>query len=103
MPFEKIGDEMLSGRVNLRLLVAEKAQLQEDADLAGIGMSELIRRRYFGRPIVADVNMVMIKELRRIGGLLKHVHNESRGVYSLETAKCIQALNAAITRLVRDH
>jgi hypothetical protein len=43
----------------------------------------------------------MLKELRRIGGLLKHVHNESGGAYSQGTAMALSALTAYIEELSR--
>ena len=94
MPFETV--------INVRLTAAEKARLKEDADLAGLSMSELVRRRYFGRPIVANADAVMLKELRRIGGLLKHIHNESGGVYSKDTAGALVALKTYIGKLSHD-
>lgn len=102
MPFETQGLEPLDAVINVRLTTAEKARLKEDADLAGLGMSELVRRRYFGRPIIASANAVMLKELRRLGGLLKHVHNESNGVYSRDTAGALVALKAYIEKLSHD-
>jgi hypothetical protein len=102
MPFNTLGIEPLDAVINVRLTSAEKAKLKEDADLAALSMSELIRRRYFGRPIIANADAVMLKELRRIGGLLKHVHNESSGVYSRDTAGALIALKAYIERLSRD-
>jgi hypothetical protein len=102
MPFETQGPEPLDAVINVRLTAAEKARLKEDADLAGLSMSELVRRRYFGRPIIANADAVMLKELRRIGGLLKHIHNESGGVYSKDTAGALVALKAYIERLSRD-
>ena len=102
MPFETQGLEPLDAVINVRLTAAEKARLKEDADLAGVSMSELVRRRYFGRPIVANVDAVMLKELRRIGGLLKHIHNESNGIYSKETAAVLAVLKAYIEKLSHD-
>jgi hypothetical protein len=102
MPFETQGPEPLDAVINVRLTAAEKARLKEDADLAGVSMSELVRRRYFGRPIVANSDAVMIKELRRIGGLVKHIHNESAGIYSKETSGVLVALKAYIERLSHD-
>ena len=102
MPFETQGPEPLEAVINVRLTAAEKARLKEDADLAGLSMSELVRRRYFGRPIIANADAVMLKELRRIGGLLKHIHNESGGVYSKDTAGALVALKAYIGKLSRD-
>ena len=102
MPFETQGSEPLDAVINVRLTVSEKERLKEDADLAGLSMSELVRRRYFGKPIIANADAVMLKELRRIGGLLKHVHNQSDGVYSKDTAGALVALKAYIERLSRD-
>jgi len=93
--------EPLDAVINVRLTAAEKARLKEDADLAGVSVSELVRRRYFGRPIVANADAVMLKEMRRLGGLLKHIHNESGGVYSKETAATLVAIKAYIERLSR--
>lgn len=102
MPFQPKGTELLDAVINVRLTSAEKAQLKEDAELASLSMSELVRRRYFGRPIVAHADAVMIKELRRIGGLLKHVHNQSQGAYNHETASALAELRSYIGQLSND-
>lgn len=102
MPFEPHGLEPLDAVINVRLTTAEKFRLKEDADLAGLGMSELVRRRYFGRPIIASADAVMIRELRRIGALLKHIHHENQRIYSKETAGALLALTDYIGRLSRD-
>lgn len=89
----------MDARVNLRLTKAEHLKLQEDADLAGLSVSELVRRRYFGRPIVANADVVMVKELRRLGGLLKHLHNESSGHYQEETIDVLLQIKKYIERI----
>lgn len=99
MPFKPIGDETLDAVVHVRLLPSEKARLREDADLASLSVSALVRRRYFGRPIVAHGDAVILKELRRQGALLKHVHNQSKGIYSKETADVLRAMKQFIERL----
>lgn len=99
MVFETLGSEPLDAMLRLRLTSSEKERLREDADLAALSMSELVRRRYFGRPIVAHADMVVVKELRRLGGLLKHVHNESGGAHSQETADALAALTAYMGHL----
>ena len=93
--------DTLDAVINVRLTGAEKARLKEDADAAGLSLSELVRRRYFGRPIVANADAVMLKELRRLGGLLKHIHNERGGAYSKETAAALLAIRSYIERLSR--
>lgn len=99
MVFQKIGDEGLDAFVNVRLTSEEKERLRDDADMAALSMSALIRARYFGRPVVAHADQVMIKELRRLGGLLKHVHNESGGAYATETSAALFLVSEAIRRV----
>ena len=82
----------MTERVTLRLAADEKDRLKSDADLAGISVSEVVRRHYFGRPIIANADLVMVKEMRRMGGLMKHLHNESGGAYSKQTSDAINAI-----------
>ena len=59
--------------VTLRVTMEEKMRLAEQASIAGLSVSEYIRRRFFGgRPLIAHTDEMMIRELRRLGGLLKH-------------------------------
>lgn len=99
MPFERHGTEPLDAVVNVRLTTGEKARLLEDAELAGLTVSALSRRRMLGRRVVANVDAAMIRELRRLGGLLKHLHVESAGAYSEMTSDVLQTVKAAIERL----
>ena len=99
MPFARHGTEPLDAIVNVRLTAAEKARLSEDAAAAGLTLSALSRRRMLGRRIVANVDEVVIRELRRLGGLLKLVHVESAGAYSERTDDALQAVKAAIETL----
>jgi len=99
MSFQKIGTENLDTVVNVRLTSAEKTRLQEDADLASLTMSALVRARYFGRPVIANTDQVMVKELRRLGGLLKAVHTTSDGAYSQATAAVLSEIKRFIETL----
>lgn len=92
MVFEVKGSTALTERVTLRLAAEEKDRLKFDADLAGLSVSEIVRRHYFGRPIIANSDAAMIKELRRMGGLMKHLHIESAGAYSKQTSQAIGAI-----------
>jgi hypothetical protein len=104
VPFQVKGAVPLTAKIAVRLTPAEKAKLKEDAGIAGLSVSELVRRRYFGRPIVASTDMTTIRELRRLGGLLKHVHNESDGGYRTEVIAAIAAIRTGIETLVsRDY
>lgn len=89
----------LTHRVTVRMTDEEKAKLEEDAQLAGLTLSELIRRRYFGRPIIAQADLAVVRELRRLGGLLKHIHTESNGAYSKITADTLTTISKYISKL----
>ncbi len=99
MPFRSKGPAGLTVRLDVRVAPAEKARLREMGAIAGLPVSELIRARALGRPVVSRTDATTIRELRRIGGLLKHVHVESRGAYSAQTAAALATLRAAIARL----
>lgn len=59
--------------VTIRVTEREKTRLAEQAEMAGLSVSEYLRRRFFGgRPLIAHTDALMVRELRRIGGLLKH-------------------------------
>ena len=60
-------------RRTLRLTAGEDEKLTRQAATAGISVSEYMRRLFFGgRPIIARTDDQTIRELRRLGGLLKH-------------------------------
>jgi hypothetical protein len=58
-----------------------------------------IRQRALGRRVAANTDMTTIRELRRIGGLLKHIHNESGGAYSQLTADTLVEIQKAIVSI----
>ena len=63
----------LQRRRTLRLTSEEENRLTRQAATAGISVSEYMRRLFFGgRPIIARTDDQTIRELRRLGGLLKH-------------------------------
>jgi hypothetical protein len=99
MPFAKKGAAGLTVRLDVRVAPAEKARLREIAAAEGVAVAELVRARALGRPVVSRTDATTIRELRRLGGLLKLVHRESGGAYSRETAAALASLSAAIGRL----
>jgi hypothetical protein len=102
MPFVTSGEEPLDAVINVRLTSSEKERLKYDSDIAALSMSALVRKRYFGRPIIANADAVMIKELRRLGGLVKNIHNQSGGAYSHETGALLIQLKNYIEKLSCD-
>lgn len=96
-------EENRTAQVNVRLTVAEKEDLSQQADSAGLSIGDYVRRRVMGRPVVAHCDRRTINELRRLGGQLKDLHIKSLGTYRAETRDAILAIQAAITRIgIRD-
>ena len=87
--------------INIRLTEAEKCKVTEGATAAGLTVSAYGRRRLLGRVVIADTDLATRRELRRLGGLLKLVHNESDGAYSPETVQAIRELREAVERVGR--
>jgi hypothetical protein len=99
VPFACKGEAGLTERLDVRVAAVEKEQLRRIAADAGLAVAELVRARALGRPVVSRVDTTAIRELRRLGGLLKKVHVDSGGAYSKETASALAALRVAIDRL----
>lgn len=102
MPFQVQGAEALTDKIAVRLTPAEKAKLREDADLAGLSVSELVRRRYFGRRIVHHADLKTAAELRKTAGLLKDHYNQTRGLHADKTAAILSDIWALVRRLGGD-
>ena len=99
MPYRK--EAPLDSRMQCRLTKNEKSDVVEQADKAGLTLSAYLRRRALGRKINAKTDEQMVRELRRLGGLVKDLHNRSGGVYRKETAKMLESVSGAIDRIGR--
>jgi hypothetical protein len=99
MPFRRKGKAGLTARLDVRVSPAEKEQLGGIAHEAGLPVAELVRLRALGRPVVSRTDTTTIRELRRLGGLLKMVHVESGGAYRQQTAELLTMLRAAVGKL----
>lgn len=59
--------------ITLRVTPKEKDWLMERVGIIGISQSAYVRNRIFGgRPILPRADEAAIRELRRMGGLIKH-------------------------------
>ena len=99
MPFRRKALAGLTARLDVRVAPGEKEQLGVIAHDAGLAVSELVRLRALGRPVVSRTDATTIRELRRLGGLLKMVHVESGGAYPQQTAELLTMLRAAVGKL----
>lgn len=93
-------------RHTVRFSETEEASLRGQASSAGLTLSEYLRRRLFGgRPIVARTDDQTTRELRRIGGLLKHNFETVRALGRREDLeemnRTLWALRQALEALIR--
>jgi hypothetical protein len=78
--------------IGIRLSEEENQRIRQQSEMSHLTISEFMRRRALGKQIVPKSDLGILSELRRLGGLLKHVHLETRGAYSDLTASAIRAL-----------
>ena len=80
-------------RRTLRLTAEEDERITRQAETAGISVSEYMRRLFFGgRPIIARTDDQTIRELRRLGGLLKHHFDMVKQIESVDTLAELDAV-----------
>ena len=91
---------MLTERINIRITEYELKELKEDAEEAGLSLSEYGRRRLLGLRVDSKLDVWVVGELRRLGGLIKHLYNESNGLYSEESAEMLRAITKCIQNLM---
>jgi hypothetical protein len=99
-PAEK---ENRTSRISIRFTKTEYAHVKSEAKLSGLTVVAYVRKRIFGARIASKADLAVLAELRRLGGLLKHVHNETRGAYSAFTAQAIRDLSAYVRALTEKH
>ena len=91
--------EQLTRVVNVRLTQSAHAELGAAAAAAGMTLSAYCRRRMLGHAVIPSTDAANLRELRRLGGLLKLAHTQSAGAYTEDTAKALKVLSAAIGRI----
>ncbi|MDL2263066.1 MobB mobilization protein [Synergistaceae bacterium OttesenSCG-928-I11] len=86
-------------RISFRVTEEEQTFLADEADLCGLSVSSFLRQRGLGKRVSAKTDLRVLSELRRIGGLLKHIHNESKGAYSAKTSKAIDEISNYVHKM----
>ena len=86
-------------KVTIRLTDMEHAFLTTESDICGLSLSAFIRKRSLGQRISSKADLRVLSELLRLGGLLKHIHNETKGIYSSDTANALRAIRAYVESL----
>lgn len=94
--------EKKTARFTIRFRNEERDELEAQAEIHGLSISELIRRRALQKRIVPVTDLKTISELRRIGGLIKFFYNETGGLYRHRTAALLDELHAAVVRVGKE-
>jgi hypothetical protein len=89
-------------KTTVRFTEAEHGYISSEADACGIAISPFIRQRALGKRITPKTDLRVLAELRRLGGLLKHVHNETKGAYSSLTSDCLKEIAAYVRSMSRE-
>lgn len=92
-------NEEKTARLNIRLTPNELEEVREAARAGGLTVSAYGRRRVLGHFVKSHTDAEVVRELRRVGGHLKHMHLESGGSYSPQIAAALEELRAAIRRV----
>lgn len=96
-----MSDKNKSRKVTLRYSETQYASLLERAENASLSVSEYIRSISLSGRVLSRTDIKVLAELRKLGGLMKHTHNETRGMYSEDTANAIRALESYARKLER--
>jgi hypothetical protein len=86
-------------RIDIRCLEVEKAQLQQKAADCGMTVTAYMVSAALGRQTRSKVDAQILNELRRLGGLQKHLFTEGGGKLSKELAAVLAEVQAAIARV----
>ncbi len=98
-----------TARLEVVLTPAEKAEMVQTAQSAGLSVGELVRRRVLGRPVRSKTDAEARRSLRRIGGNLNQIARRlntaagapaaaSTGV-EREVSEAVAELRAAVASL----
>ena len=77
---------------SFRLTEQENQKIRERAASLHLSFSEFIRRRALEKQIVPEADLQKLREIRRLGKLLKQTFLETQGGYSQDLADAISAI-----------
>lgn len=84
--------------LSFRINQSERDNIQASAANCAMSVGEYCRRQTLNKVIVSRFDMQAIAELRRQGGLLKHLHNNGF-LHKLEVDEIVKTITALINRV----
>jgi hypothetical protein len=91
-------NEVATRRIFIRITDAEKAIIREQAKIAGLTMSEYMRRIAFNKRITSKMDQKALGELARLGGLQKHLLKQIKGLPDEEGLR--KGLNSTLSAVL---
>ncbi|MBC8950094.1 plasmid mobilization protein MobA [Xenorhabdus sp. TS4] len=83
----------------IRCFPEEKEVVKKKAEAAGLSIGAFMLRSALGRRMEAKCDTELIMELRRLGGLQKHLFKEGGGVLSKEYSEVLVSIQKAILKV----
>jgi len=83
----------------IRCYEDEEASVREKARDCGMSVGQFVLAAALGRRTRTKIDKHILNELRRLGGLQKHLFNEGSGVLSKEYAAILVKIREAIARI----
>lgn len=97
MPYP-LRTDLPTSALSFRVNAMERVDIQSSAADAAMSVGEYIRRKALNQRLTHRFDVDAIAELKRQGGLLKHLHNSGLG-NEAETLAIVQKIGAIISRL----
>lgn len=86
--------------VRCRCTEDEYSAINKKALSAGLTTSEYLRRTALGRRIMIRTDIRMMNELKRLGGLQKHLYSQMQEAMTLELSRQFSEALAGITNAI---
>lgn len=83
----------------IRCFDSEEVAVRQKASDCGMSVGQFVLAAALGRRTRTKIDMHILNELRRLGGLQKHLFNEGGGLLSKEYAAILVEIREAITRI----
>lgn len=91
--------DRLVTRVGVRFTEAEHVRLSEEAAAHGLTLSKFIRARMTGAKITSKIDATVLAELRRQGGLIKHLSQTGKLTDKFAAEEALRVFIEAIKRI----
>ncbi|ENV52055.1 plasmid mobilization protein MobA [Acinetobacter junii] len=85
----------------IRCFPEERNQIEEKAKDCGLSMGQYLIQCGLGRQTRSNVDSMVINELRKLGGLQKHLFIEGQGGLSAQYSDILEEIKQAISRVGR--